>query len=127
MQSQVSLESDFGKVDGFIASLDEEKIYTFLHGETNLIIAKKWYNEWIKSLKKISLMTFIEIKEEARGQGEGKKLVEEFVDFSLTMGAEAVVVLIPLNYTNFDLLKFYENLGFRILEKTESKLLLIWN
>ena len=72
-------------------------------------------NELGKRYKKVSLIDAIKIKQEFRGMGYGRKLIDIIISKSKELGAEAIILIVDvLEHNNFDLVDWYEKKGFNV-------------
>jgi ribosomal protein S18 acetylase RimI-like enzyme len=114
-ESQISINqySDNASLEGYVVdtSLPQLKNYLAAQGvQQNLaeLIAGKF--------SRVAVIRNLYVDEESRGQGLGRKLVNNAIDEAFDAGAEAIVLVADADEDNsVDLVQWYKDYGFDVV------------
>lgn len=127
MYQELYIENDYGAIDGYTVSVNEENYKNYLISETNERGKAKIIIEEIEKIgNEVLVIKNINIEDEHRGQGFGKMLMEEAMSES---GAD-IILLVADAYESqlpgFVLEKFYQKFDFEKVMDTGAGPLMVY-
>jgi GNAT superfamily N-acetyltransferase len=79
----------------------------------------------------IAILKNMHVDDDARGNGEGNKLMGNFLETASSLGATTIVLLADTqddqNGSGLDLVAFYEGWGFRVVDQTSGGPIMVLN
>lgn len=120
---QIDIMEDYGAAQGYIVAADREQLPNWLEKHQ---IYDAALVTWLRSeFQAIAFLNNINVTEDARGKGHGLYLLDAFRE-QVAYDASAILLLADTGETNdFDLVKWYERLGFEMLRVTAGGPLMV--
>ena len=127
MYQELYIENEFGAIDGYTVSVNEENYKNYLISETNDKEKSKIIIEAIeKNGNEVLVIKNLNIEEEFRGQGFGKMLMED----AMSESCADIIVLVADAYESqlpgFVLENFYKKFDFETIIETGAGPLMIY-
>lgn len=120
----IDIEEDFGSVQGYAVDSNREQLENWM---TGFHVYDEVLIKDIRSrFKRIAILKNLNVNEDERNNGYGNDLFEAFKEQAIYDDADAILLIADTGEGNeFDLVKWYERLGFRRLTNGSDPLMLL--
>jgi len=112
----ITIEEDYGSIEGFAVSTNEENVFIFLEGEDYL-------EEWgeLSKNQRVAVVKNFYVEEEERGNGYGTELLDAFLSEADFHDVDKVILIADMTENNqMNLMEWYQNRDFQVISNKNS-------
>lgn len=121
--TSITQQSDEGSLEGYVVDTTQEQLRNYLRSQS---VDERRIALLQKDIDRIGIIKNLWVDEDHRNQGIGNDLMSMAIDDAQHAGAEAIILVADLGEQNeFDIIKWYEDFGFQIIDKAGSNYLMI--
>ena len=121
--THIDQHNDDGSLDGYVVDTDQEQVGNYLLSQG---VSQSRIDDLRASYNRLGIIKNMWVDEESRGQGIGNDLMSGAIDDAYDSGAQAIILIADMGEQNeFNLVKWYENFGFELLDKANTDYLMI--